>query len=778
MLHLNIRERKIVNSAFHRCNVIPVKTDNPAPLLIRINHTTRFLSCGRTGFDGEARVISLILCCSRFFYLYLMILMDSSTNASVDCGVRRKHRSISLQDKVDLLRKLDCGVPVRVVCKTYGIGSSTLYDIKKKREEILQFIKYCDSERQINARKTMKAGKSTELDRVLVDWYRKCRSEGVKLTCNTIMEQAKIFHKDLKLEGERRYGEGWLQRFKKRHGISTSRVCGDEKASTLTTGAAEDLVPGDFDADETEANVEDEILNMVLKDMGKGKRDDSDCEDITEIISVERLIKLTDELIDGLDHCDFMPKQEVIIFHLLRDRLHRERTKRLKQLGLNETSKKQPHPTKDSENRMSRKRKADEDESSIARPSKQQCVEERMKSLQKTTQATSPSAPVRHFPHDDHKAVTVASPRPSYDKMPNRNSHHIQHSDHHTLILKRLLEDATFADVTLTAEGESLKAHKAVLSAMSPYFNKVLQKNPSPHPIIIMPLDMSFEDLRGIMNYIYMGEIIVPTENSSSLLKAAEVLQIPGLITLDVKEEPLSFSDAQSALPDSGDSAVSTNSNRSSGINLDTSGSDVNKLQSSYETRMNTVSSSSDIEILPQAKWQKHTHNESVYSMPAVEAADPLDTDNQEIPEDAALSGEANDKCSLMADVLVLLPDQEGLSRNTDYEYGAKKEAWDDCEVRYLESDCTFNHARMISEEQWSKRDQFSVIPPRAPYSSNALLFNNVSQKQVGKVSFHSHSSFTVTSESQAHSSLNTYTGTVSVSPTVCVLSPGHTSNL
>ncbi|XP_047489659.1 uncharacterized protein LOC125039583 [Penaeus chinensis] len=632
-----------------------------------------------------------------------MTLMDSSTNVSVDCGVRRKHKSISLQDKVDLLRKLDCGVPVREVCKTYGIGSSTLYDIKKKREEIMQFIKYCDSEGQINSRKTMKAGKSTELDRVLFEWYRKCRSEGVELTCNMITEQAKIFHKDLKLEGERRYGEGWLQRFKKRHGISTSKVCGDEKASTRT-GAEEDLVPGDFDADKSEANVEDEIMNMVLKDMESGTRDDSDCEDITEIFSVERLIKLTDELIDGLDHCDFMPKQEVIIFHLLHDRLDRERTKRLNQLGLNKTSKKQTHPMKDSENRMSKKRKVDEDDSSIARPTKQQCVEEGMKSLHKTTQATPPSAPVRHFPHDDHTVVTVASPRPSYDEMPDRKSHHIQHSDHHTLILKRLLEDATFADVTLTAEGQSLQAHKAVLSAMSPYFKKVLQKNPSPHPIIMMPLDMSFEDLQGIINYIYMGEIIVPTGNSSSLLKAAKILQIPGLITLRLKDEPLSFSDAQSALPDNGDSAVSTESNRSSGMNLGKSGNknkDISKLQSPTETRTNTVSSSSDIEILPQYKWQEHKHNESVYSVLAVEDADPLDIDIQEIPEDTALSGEANHKCSLMAEVLVLLPDQDGLSRYRDYEDRTKREAWDDFEVPYLERDCSSNHALMISEKQW-----------------------------------------------------------------------------
>ncbi|ROT63623.1 hypothetical protein C7M84_018485 [Penaeus vannamei] len=559
----------------------------------------------------------------------------------------------------------------------------------------------------------MKAGKSTELDRVLVEWYRKCRNEGLKLTGNMIMEKAKIFHKELKIEGERDYGKGWLQRFKKRHGMLTAKMCGAKKASNhsgadkdgeLEVGAdeGEEIAEISSPSSRRTQALEDEILDMVLKDVENRKQDDSDCEDITELLSVEKLIKLTDELIDGLDHCDFMPKQEIIIFHLLLDKLHRERAKQLKQLGLDKTPKKRIHQVKDSENRMSKKKKIYEDESSVALPGKQECAEESTKSVHKTTQATSTISPIHPFPHDDQIAVTVSSPRRRNDKMPDRKSCHVQHNEHHTLILKRILEDTTFADVTLTAEGQSLKAHKAVLSAMSPYFKKVLQKNPSPHPIIIMPLDMSFEDLQGIINYIYIGEIIVPAENSSSLLKAAKILQISGLFTLDerVRDASLSFSDAQSAHPDNGGAAVSTN--QSSGIwSWSPSGKeDVKKSQSPSETRMNAVSSSADIENLPEANWQEHTHDDSICSVPAVEeVADPLDIVNQKTHEDIAQSGESSH--SLMADVLVLLPDQDALSRTADCEYSTRKEAWDDFDVRYLEGDCSFHQSPTISEGQW-----------------------------------------------------------------------------
>lgn len=169
--------------------------------------------------------------------------------------------------------------------------------------------------------------------------------------------------------------------------------------------------------------------------------------------------------------------------------------------------------------------------------------------------------------------------------------------------------------------------------------------------------------------------MIMLTEDSSSLLKAAKILQISGLITLGVKDEPLSFSDTQSAHPDNGDLTISIENNQSSGMSLGTSGNeDVDKLQSFNETRINTVSSSSDFENLPQAKWQEHMHKESVYSVPAMEAADPLDINNQEILEDAALSSKASHRCSLMTDVLVLLPDQDDLSRDTEYEYSTKRE--------------------------------------------------------------------------------------------------------
>jgi hypothetical protein len=58
--------------------------------------------------------------------------------------VKRKHKSLSVEQKVDLLRKLDNGASVKRLCEENSIGSSTVYDLKKQKSELLKF--YADSD--------------------------------------------------------------------------------------------------------------------------------------------------------------------------------------------------------------------------------------------------------------------------------------------------------------------------------------------------------------------------------------------------------------------------------------------------------------------------------------------------------------------------------------------------------------------------------------------------------------------------------------------------------
>ncbi|XP_045483855.1 B-cell CLL/lymphoma 6 member B protein isoform X6 [Pieris rapae] len=95
-------------------------------------------------------------------------------------------------------------------------------------------------------------------------------------------------------------------------------------------------------------------------------------------------------------------------------------------------------------------------------------------------------------------------------------------------VFDTLLEKGIHVDCTLAAEGQTLKAHKVVLSACSPYFENVLSQQFDKHPIIILK-DVKYAELRAMMDYMYRGEVNISQDQLAALLKAAESLQIKGL---------------------------------------------------------------------------------------------------------------------------------------------------------------------------------------------------------------------------------------------------------
>ena len=49
-----------------------------------------------------------------------------------------------------------------------------------------------------------------------------------------------------------------------------------------------------------------------------------------------------------------------------------------------------------------------------------------------------------------------------------------------------LRDENDFMDVTISCDGEQVKAHKVILSACSVTFKTLLKKNPAPHPVIVL----------------------------------------------------------------------------------------------------------------------------------------------------------------------------------------------------------------------------------------------------------------------------------------------------
>ena len=96
---------------------------------------------------------------------------------------------------------------------------------------------------------------------------------------------------------------------------------------------------------------------------------------------------------------------------------------------------------------------------------------------------------------------------------------------------REIRNDADFFDVTLATEDDhQIKAHKIILSACSPFFRKVLKRNPHASPLLYLK-GIRYSDLVSILNFMYHGEVNVAQDELNSFLAAAEELNVKGLTT-------------------------------------------------------------------------------------------------------------------------------------------------------------------------------------------------------------------------------------------------------
>ena len=107
-------------------------------------------------------------------------------------------------------------------------------------------------------------------------------------------------------------------------------------------------------------------------------------------------------------------------------------------------------------------------------------------------------------------------------------------------------EEKDFADVTLACADGHIESHKVILAASSPFFKRVLKKNPHSHPLIYLKGIKSF-DVESVLNYMYHGEVNVEEANLSTFLKVAEELEVKGLVPSQEKRDSEGGSSLQSS---------------------------------------------------------------------------------------------------------------------------------------------------------------------------------------------------------------------------------------
>ncbi|CAK9801659.1 Sex determination protein fruitless [Anthophora quadrimaculata] len=95
-------------------------------------------------------------------------------------------------------------------------------------------------------------------------------------------------------------------------------------------------------------------------------------------------------------------------------------------------------------------------------------------------------------------------------------------------LFEGLYKSGSLTDTTLACHGGMLRAHRLVLAACSPYFERVFKEHYGEQPILILK-GVAVEEMECLLDFMYRGSIDVAEEHLPSLIKTATDLEIRGL---------------------------------------------------------------------------------------------------------------------------------------------------------------------------------------------------------------------------------------------------------
>ncbi|XP_054284043.1 jerky protein homolog-like [Macrosteles quadrilineatus] len=141
---------------------------------------------------------------------------------------KRKKLFVSVEEKLRAIKRIDAGETAKKVAFELGVGTSTVSDWRKNREQIE---KWCTSQPSVSAskvRKTMRTGKHNEVEEALFLWHEHLRGKGVPVNGPMLQEKAKFFKREIEGDdGKFAASDGWLDRWKKRYGVRQLSVSGE-----------------------------------------------------------------------------------------------------------------------------------------------------------------------------------------------------------------------------------------------------------------------------------------------------------------------------------------------------------------------------------------------------------------------------------------------------------------------------------------------------------------------------------------------------------------------
>ncbi|XP_060845627.1 tigger transposable element-derived protein 2-like [Rhopalosiphum padi] len=142
----------------------------------------------------------------------------------------RKHIILKLRDKLEVIKLINKGTSYSAISRQFGIGVSS--DIKKNKEKIVKFV--IETENGPGKRKTLKKPENPNVESAVFMWFIQQRRLHVPVSGEMFCEKARFFHRQFSKNNHAFNAcKGWLDNFKKRHGIRRLKISGEKLSSKV-----------------------------------------------------------------------------------------------------------------------------------------------------------------------------------------------------------------------------------------------------------------------------------------------------------------------------------------------------------------------------------------------------------------------------------------------------------------------------------------------------------------------------------------------------------------
>lgn len=142
-------------------------------------------------------------------------MAEASVDASSLPVTVKKKKSLSIEEKIDIINAVESGKKKAEIAAEYGIKKNSLSSIMKNKDKVLEAF---ESLRFDPKRKRLRTAFYTDLEEALMRWYRIAQCLNVPVNGPMLRLKAndfaqKLGHNDFKCSN------GWLDRFKSRYGL-------------------------------------------------------------------------------------------------------------------------------------------------------------------------------------------------------------------------------------------------------------------------------------------------------------------------------------------------------------------------------------------------------------------------------------------------------------------------------------------------------------------------------------------------------------------------------